>query len=49
MILAEKPGNLISLAIIAGGKSSRMGRDKAFVELGGMTMIECAIARSYVL
>ena len=24
----------VSLAIIAGGKSRRMGRDKAFVELG---------------
>ena len=49
MILAEKPGNLISLAVIAGGKSCRMRRDKAFVELGGMTMIKCAIVRSYVL
>ena len=36
----------ISLAIIAGGQSRRMGRDKAFVELGGKTLIERVIARS---
>ena len=33
-----------SLAIIAGGQSSRMGRDKAFLELGGQTLIERVIA-----
>lgn len=35
-----------SLAIIAGGKSRRMGRDKAFVQLGGQTLIERVIAAS---
>ena len=30
----------VSLAIIAGGKCSRMGRDKAFLELGDKTLIE---------
>ena len=36
----------VSLAIIAGGKSRRMGRDKAFVELGGKAMIEHVIERT---
>ncbi len=36
----------LSLAIIAGGQSRRMGRDKAFVELGGATLIERVIQRS---
>ncbi|MYE27774.1 MAG: molybdenum cofactor guanylyltransferase [Chloroflexi bacterium] len=35
-----------SLAIIAGGRSRRMGRDKAFVELGGKALIERVIERS---
>ena len=35
-----------SLAIIAGGQSRRMGRDKALVELGGKTLIERVIVRS---
>ncbi len=30
----------VTVAIMAGGKSSRMGRNKSFVELGGKTMIE---------
>lgn len=37
-------GDAFSLAIIAGGKSSRMGRDKAFLELGGRSLIERVIA-----
>ena len=36
----------MSLAIIAGGKSQRMGRDKAFVQLGGKTLIERVIDSS---
>ncbi|MCY3831710.1 MAG: molybdenum cofactor guanylyltransferase [Chloroflexi bacterium] len=36
----------LSLAIIAGGQSRRMGRDKAFVDLGGKTLIERVIERS---
>ncbi|MCY4019096.1 MAG: molybdenum cofactor guanylyltransferase [Chloroflexi bacterium] len=33
-----------TVAIIAGGQSSRMGRDKAFLELGGQTLIERVVA-----
>ena len=36
----------LTLAIIAGGQSRRMGRDKAFVELGGKTLIKRVIKRS---
>ncbi len=32
-------------AILAGGKSSRMGTDKAFVELGGIPVIDHVLAR----
>ncbi len=42
----EGSNTAFSVAIIAGGKSQRMGRDKAFVELGGKPMIEHVIARS---
>ncbi|HEY5345385.1 MAG TPA: NTP transferase domain-containing protein, partial [Verrucomicrobiae bacterium] len=28
-----------SAVILAGGKSSRMGRDKAFLEIGGTTLL----------
>jgi molybdopterin-guanine dinucleotide biosynthesis protein A len=35
----------ISVAILAGGLSSRMGRNKAFIEVGGQPMIERVIAR----
>ena len=31
---------VFSLAIIAGGQSRRMGRDKAFVDLAGKPLIE---------
>ncbi|MBI5815757.1 MAG: molybdenum cofactor guanylyltransferase [Nitrospinae bacterium] len=34
----------IPIAILAGGKSVRMGRDKAFVEVEGVPMIERVIA-----
>ncbi len=36
---------MISVALMAGGKSSRMGMDKAFVELNGKPMIEHLLAR----
>ena len=39
-------GESFSLAIIAGGQSRRMGRDKAFVQLGGSALIERVIQRS---
>jgi molybdopterin-guanine dinucleotide biosynthesis protein MobB len=32
--------DLVSLALLAGGRSRRMGRDKAFVEVGGRVLIE---------
>jgi molybdopterin-guanine dinucleotide biosynthesis protein A len=35
----------LTIAIMAGGKSSRMGRDKSFVELLGKPMIEHLIGR----
>lgn len=35
-----------TVAIIAGGQSSRMGRDKAFLKLGGATLIERVMAAS---
>ena len=36
---------MISFAILAGGKSTRMGRDKAFLEVGGKRVIERVIER----
>lgn len=36
---------MISIAIQAGGRSSRMGRDKALVKLGGRPLIEHVLAR----
>lgn len=35
----------ITVQIMAGGKSTRMGRDKAFVTLGGKTLLERAVER----
>lgn len=35
-----------STVIIAGGKSSRMGRDKALLQIGGRTMIEQIVAQT---
>jgi molybdopterin-guanine dinucleotide biosynthesis protein A len=35
----------ISVAILAGGQSRRMGQNKAFVEIGGQPMIERVVAR----
>ncbi len=31
---------LVSIAVLAGGQSQRMGRDKAFLEIGGRRVIE---------
>jgi molybdopterin-guanine dinucleotide biosynthesis protein A len=36
---------VISVAILAGGQSKRMGQDKAFLEVGGRPVIERVIAR----
>ncbi len=35
-----------TIAIISGGKSSRMGTDKGLVEIGGKTMIEQIVAQT---
>ena len=35
----------ITVQIMAGGKSTRMGRDKAFVTLGGKTLLDRAVER----
>ncbi len=40
------PSATFSVAIIAGGQSRRMGRDKALLDLGGKTLIEHVIDRS---
>jgi molybdenum cofactor guanylyltransferase len=37
------PMKALTAYVIAGGKSSRMGRDKAFLELGGKTLLERAL------
>jgi molybdenum cofactor guanylyltransferase len=37
-------GESLSAAILAGGQSRRMGRDKARLELGGQTLIERVLA-----
>ena len=37
------PGAGVTAFILAGGKSTRMGRDKAFVELGGQTLLARAL------
>ena len=36
----------ISLLIIAGGKSSRLGRDKRFIEVGGIGLLENILRKS---
>lgn len=36
---------MISIAILAGGQSKRMGRDKAFLKVGGRRLIERVIDR----
>ena len=39
------PAKDVSIAILAGGKSSRMGSDKAFTPFRGRAMIEHVIDR----
>ena len=36
----------ISLLIIAGGKSSRLGQDKRFIEVGGIPMLENILSKA---
>lgn len=39
------PHENLTVQIMLGGKSTRMGRDKALVELNGRTLLELALAR----
>jgi molybdopterin-guanine dinucleotide biosynthesis protein A len=39
-MMIENAANHISIAILAGGRSRRMGRDKASLDLGGETWLE---------
>ena len=39
-----EPGH-ISAAVLAGGYSSRMGRDKALLEMGGQTLLQIQVFR----
>lgn len=41
----NKPISRLTPVILAGGKSSRMGQDKAFVKLGNQPMIEVILAK----
>lgn len=36
---------MVSIAVLAGGQSKRMGRDKAFLEVGGQPVIERVLSR----
>ena len=38
-------GTSVSVVVLAGGESSRLGRDKAFLTLGGQTLVERAVDR----
>ncbi|MCK6628692.1 MAG: molybdenum cofactor guanylyltransferase [Anaerolineae bacterium] len=40
---------MVSIAILAGGQSKRMGRDKAFLEVGGRPVIERVIGQVQTL
>jgi molybdopterin-guanine dinucleotide biosynthesis protein A len=42
----HRPVDDVTAFVLAGGKSTRMGRDKAFLELDGKTLLELAMARA---
>lgn len=46
-ILVEK--TLVSVAVLAGGKSARMGQDKAFLEVGDRLVIERVLLQAEAL
>jgi len=41
--MEDRPAGSVSAFILAGGKSTRMGRDKAFLEFGGQTLLARAL------
>ena len=44
--MQKMPSTKLSVAIIAGGRSTRMGTDKAFVELNNKSLIEHVMAQA---
>jgi molybdopterin-guanine dinucleotide biosynthesis protein A len=44
MLSVDPIRNELTAFILAGGKSSRMGEDKAFLKLGGKTLLELAVS-----
>lgn len=47
--MEKPPANDVTIAILAGGKSTRMGRDKAFVEFQGRTLLAHSLDLAHTL
>ena len=45
----DRKKDLYSLLLLAGGKSSRMGRDKAELLLGEKSFLECILEKAEML
>lgn len=43
--MSSREGSAISVAVLAGGASRRMGTDKSFVELGGKPLVQHTLER----